>query len=188
VNVHKNIIKEGVELILTGITGGDDWRTNPEMKDTPDRVMKSYLELTRGYDIPEFKLTAFPTTYKGMLTRGGIPFTSLCAHHMLPYIGTADVGIIYNKKKLGLSKIIRLIQHYSAKLTSQEELTDEIVEVVYKVSEPKGFILVLKAYHLCEACRGVRVPNVSTITASFRGVFEKQATRNEFYEQVRDKI
>lgn len=180
------LIEHGAMLLLTGITGDGKWKNDPEMKDTPKRITDSLLELTRGYRELDFNVTIFPTTSRGIVIRSPIPFTSLCAHHMLPYSGVAHVGLIYKNKKYGLSKIIRLVQHYCARLTSQEELTDLLVDKFYECIPLKGCIVVLEAYHLCEACRGVRVPDVMTITESFKGVFKLDATRSEFYQRLKD--
>jgi GTP cyclohydrolase I len=130
-------------------------------------------------------MTTFPTTYQGMLVRDSIPFSSVCAHHIIPYIGVAHIGIIYDGRKLGLSKFIRAIQHWSAILSSQEELTQTIVEKFDSLLKPKGVIVVMTANHLCEAIRGIRVPNVATTTSWFSGAFEKHETRSEFYEELK---
>jgi len=162
-----------------------EWQDDPEMVDTPRRVAESLRELTRGYDPPDFTFTIFPTTYKGIVTIPDIPFNSLCAHHILPYIGKAHVGIIYNGKKLGLSKFIRGVQYWSARLTSQEELTQFIHKQLTNIMKPKGLAIVIEANHMCESLRGIKVPNVPTITAEYSGPFLKDSkTRDEFLRLI----
>lgn len=155
-------------------------RAHPEFKRTPLRVGKAWAEMMRGYNKPDFELTAFPTTYKGMVVRKNIPIISLCAHHIIPYSGTVDFGYIPNGKKLGISKIIRFVQWKCAVMSSQEELTQEICEEFYKLVNPKGVMIVMTALHGCEACRGVKVGNVPTITSWFMGVFREKEPREEF--------
>ena len=183
---RKNRLWRYNNLILSEIVPQCELATE-ECRETPGRSANAMLELLKGYQPPDFKFTTFPTNYKGMLVRAPIPFTSVCAHHVLPYTGHAYVGIIYNKKKLGISKIIRAVQYWAARLTSQEELTQFMVEQFDKIIKPKGVIVVLKAFHLCEGIRGVKVPNVETTTSWYVGVFEKDSTRNEFYSLIGGK-
>lgn len=170
--------------LLREIQPNLNFKDDPELKNTPVRVAKAYAELLRGYKPLPFTMTTFPTTYKGMVGRKEIPITSMCAHHLLPYTGTCDFGIIYRHKKLGISKIIRAIQHWAARLTSQEELTDDIVQNFQKLMNPRGIIVIIRACHSCEGIRGVKVPNIPTITSSMTGAFSGDATRAEFFKLI----
>jgi GTP cyclohydrolase I len=160
---------------------GKDITLDDELKNTPRRVKDSLMELTKAMREPMDKneMTAFPTTYKGMVVRKDIPFASLCAHHIIVYAGKVSIAYIPDKKKLGLSKIIRFVQHHTARLSSQEELTDLLADEFIKIVKPKGVMVVMSACHGCEGVRGVRVPNVPTVTASLRGLFMQQAVREE---------
>jgi GTP cyclohydrolase IA len=156
------------------------WRSDPEMEETPDRVLRAWAELFSGGEPLNGRMTVFPTRYTGIIARPGIPVVSVCAHHLAPYVGTVDVAYIANGKKLGISKIIRYVQHYSRVPSSQEELTESLVDGFVKLVHPKGVMLVFRAFHMCEATRGVRVANVPTVTSSVRGAFRtKPAARAE---------
>lgn len=161
-----------------------DWDSE-ELERTPQRAAAGLLEMLRGYNKPDFKMTTFPTKYEGMVIKDSIPFASVCAHHIIPYVGIAHVGLIYKDRKLGISKIIRAVQHWSAVLSSQEELTQDIINNFVKLLDPKGVIVVMTANHFCEAIRGVKVPNVATTTSWFSGVFKEVATRHEFFEELK---
>jgi len=177
-----NRIAVHVENILNELD--PNWSKDSEMEQTPIRVAKAWLELTKGYQKEDFKPTAFDTTYKGMVTRKDIPIYSICAHHMLPYVGKCHVGLICNGQKLGLSKIIRAVQHWSARFTSQEELTQYIVNKLNVLVKPLGVIVIIEAEHMCEALRGVRVANVPTITSWYIGAYEDLVTRDEFLRLI----
>ncbi len=161
------------------------WRSDPEMEDTPRRVLDGWKELLSGdgdYD----DWTTFDTIYTGIIARVGIPVNAVCAHHLLSYIGTIDFAYIPDGKKLGISKIIRWAQHRCRIPSSQEELTEHLVNEFMTKVKPKGVVLRFKAYHLCEATRGVRVAGVGTLTESVRGVFmEEPAAREEAMELFR---
>lgn len=60
---------------------------------TPARMTKAYAELLTPR---EFDLTTFDNDegYEQLVLVQRIPFRSLCEHHALPFIGTADVGYL----------------------------------------------------------------------------------------------
>uniref|UniRef100_A0A6M3JKS8 GTP cyclohydrolase I n=1 Tax=viral metagenome TaxID=1070528 RepID=A0A6M3JKS8_9ZZZZ len=155
------------------------------LKDTPKRVAKAYREWFKGYTTPpNYKL--FKSNYKGILARKEIPFISHCEHHISIYTGFINFGYIPNGKVTGISKIIRRFQHLSSRLTIQENLTDLLIDDFIEEIKPKGAIITLSACHTCEGTRGIKVPNVPTITSSVRGVFEKDTSaRQEFFELIK---
>lgn len=171
------------KLVLELLTSLGEDVTRPGLLETPQRVARAYKEWFRGYSPIPFTISTFPSKYTGIVKRKGIPFQSFCEHHMAMYRGTIDFGYIPNGEVIGLSKIPRLFQHYSAKLTIQEELTDDLIDKFYALftdKEPLGAIIVVTANHSCESSRGVKV-DVPTITSSVRGVFaEKLSPREEF--------
>lgn len=180
--VNSDLLASSFAYIIKEL--GDD-PNRPGMKDTPKRVAKAWREWTRGYGPVPFEVKAFPTKYKGMLARKGIPFQSFCEHHMAIYQGVVHFAYIPNGKAIGLSKIIRLLQHWSARFTIQEDLTDDLFSRFQKLLKTKNVAIVISAFHSCESTRGVRVGNVPTITSKMGGSFAKNmATRDEFYRVV----
>lgn len=162
---------------------------NPEregVKETPIRVARAYKEWFRGYGEPDFKMKTFTSDYSGMLIRKQIPFQSFCEHHIAIYRGFIDFGYIPDGKVIGISKIIRFMQHYSSRLTIQEDLTDMLLDKFCETVKPKGAIIIIAASHSCEGTRGVRVPNVPTITSSVRGSFlENSNIKEEFLSLIK---
>jgi len=181
---RSQMVQEGVEMILDGI--GID-RFESETVDTSKRVAKMWKEITVGYDEPKFKLTTFPTTYTGIVAKSSIPFFSICKHHTVFYVGKIDFAYMPKREKLGISKIIRLLQHYSKQLTSQEELTDFLVDKFMNLVKCKGCFIRLTALHFCEGLRGIRVPNVPTITNAVRGIFNRNNSLKDEAEKMWDK-
>lgn len=163
---------------------GDD--PNREgLVETPERVAKAYAEWFRGYGEPPFEVKQFKTKYNGIIARVGIPFQSFCEHHMARYAGVIHFAYIPNGWVLGLSKIIRLAQHWAAKLTIQEDLTDEICRNFVKTLKTEDVAVVISALHSCESTRGVKVGNVPTVTARVSGkFFAEKALRDEFYQLI----
>jgi len=64
---------------------------DPGLLRTPARVASAYAEMLAPR---EFSLTTFPNDegYDELVVARDIPFTSLCEHHLLPFVGTASVG------------------------------------------------------------------------------------------------
>ncbi|MFW6190823.1 MAG: GTP cyclohydrolase I, partial [Candidatus Bipolaricaulota bacterium] len=88
--MDKEKIARGTELILEGI-GEDPER--PGLKETPERVARMMGELCSGIDEDpaEVVSTFFQEDYKEMVVLDGIPFQSLCEHHLLPILGEASI-------------------------------------------------------------------------------------------------
>ena len=161
--------------------------------DTPTRIVKMYKEIFRGYD-PNQKplITTFPNgvdgvIYDQIITDQGY-FFSTCEHHGISFFGEYAFGYIPDEKVLGLSKVARVIDYYSAKLQIQERLGKEIIDNIERVVKPKGLILQLKARHLCKEMRGVKKYKGVMTTSIVRGIFDKDiSARQEFFELIKNK-
>ncbi|TSC65453.1 MAG: GTP cyclohydrolase I [Candidatus Berkelbacteria bacterium Gr01-1014_85] len=176
-------ITEGIKLLIEGL--GEDL-TRPGLIDTPERVARAWKEWCRGYTPFNLPLTTFPSDYVGMIVRKDIPFQSFCEHHLAIYQGTIDLAYVPDGKVLGLSKIIRFCQHYSARLSIQEDLTDDILNRFNQAVQPKGVAIKMSACHSCEGSRGVKVPDVPTVTFATSGVFqERPELVGQFHSLIR---
>lgn len=158
--------------------------SRPGLVDTPDRVARAYAEMFKGYGDMDFEMRTFPSNYTGIIYRKGIPFTSYCEHHIAPFAGFIDFAYIPDGKVVGISKIIRFMQHHTARLWIQEDLTTFLIDEFMKILSPKGVAIVVEAYHTCEANRGVKTPNVLTGTAQVRGLFEDPEMEQKFLRLI----
>lgn len=156
------------------------------LRETPSRVARSLLELTRGYDEdPKAILgTVFEETYHEPVVIGDIEFWSLCEHHMLPFHGRARVAYIPNGRIVGLSKIARLIHCFSRRLQVQERLTVQIADAIEEHLAPEGVAVHVAAEHQCMSMRGVGT-SALTETTAFRGAYTNAERRREFLERGR---
>jgi GTP cyclohydrolase I len=165
---------------------------DPNLQDTPRRVMKSMLELTDGYaDDPVAILSkSFPSEgYDQMIVVKDIDYFSLCSHHLLPFYGKVAVGYIPNSKTrevVGLSKIPRLVRCFSRRLQLQERMTSQIAEAIQTTLYPRGVgVLVYDSVHLCSHMRGIEESHSTMETAALHGDFRTDpAVRSEFYSMV----
>lgn len=150
---------------------------NPEREGllkTPERVAKTLLELTRGYDMDPLEVlnsAKFKEDYSQTITIKDIEFYSLCEHHMLPFFGKVHVAYIPNGCITGLSKIPRVVDIFSHRLQVQERLTTQICRCIDEALHPLGVMVVVEAQHLCMQMRGVEKQGATTVTTDMTGVF-----------------
>ncbi len=150
--------------------------TRDGLLDTPNRVVKMWKEIYRGYDDKQLpKLAIFPNNadgikYDEMVIDEG-KFYSQCEHHMVPFFGDYYFAYIPKDKILGLSKVARVVSHFSAKLQIQERLVKEVVDYLEKELDPLGIALVMQGRHLCKEMRGAKMIGGMMTTSDLRGVF-----------------
>ena len=156
---------------------------------TPERVEKALRYFTSGYaqDVKEVLNGAmFVEEYDEMVIVKDIDFSSLCEHHLLPFIGKCHVAYMPNRKIIGLSKIPRLVEMFSRRLQVQERLTTQIANTLNEALQPRGVAVVVEAIHLCMLMRGVEKQNSKAITSAMLGAFrDRPETRAEFMELIK---
>jgi GTP cyclohydrolase I len=178
-------IEEAVRTILLGV--GEDPNRDGLLL-TPSRVEKSFEFLTSGYRTKIEDIindAVFEQDYDEMVIVKDIEFYSLCEHHLLPFYGKAHVAYLPKGKIVGLSKVPRIVDTFARRLQVQERLTQEIAETIQKYLEPRGVAVVMEAYHMCMAMRGVQKQASYTTTSSMQGIFrEDMRARNEFLKLI----
>jgi len=162
--------------------------TDDSLQGTPHRVAKMYIkEIFSGLNPankPAVKLFENKYQYKEMLVERNITFYSNCEHHFVPIIGKAHVAYISGGKVIGLSKLNRIVQFFAKRPQVQERLTIQIAEELKRVMETEDVAVLIDAVHLCMSSRGVQDFNSATVTSSYSGAFNNEATRNEFLKYV----
>jgi len=155
---------------------------------TPERVEKALRYFTSGYtqDVKEVLNGAmFVEDYDEMVIVKDIDFSSMCEHHLLPFVGKCHVAYLPDRKIVGLSKIPRLVEMFSRRLQVQERLTTQIASTLNEALQPRGVAVVMEATHLCMLMRGVEKQNSKAITSAMLGTFrERPETRAEFMELI----
>lgn len=159
------------------------------LEKTPVRVAKAYEFLTSGYrSNPRGLVTGavYRSEANNMIVLKNIEVYSLCEHHILPFFGTCSIGYIAKHKVLGVSKLARIVDHYSRRLQIQERLTAQIAQEIEDASEAEGVGVVMECQHLCMMMRGVAKENAVMTTSSVLGTFRrKPVTRAEFLSLIR---
>jgi GTP cyclohydrolase IA len=155
--------------------------TSEQLADTPRRVAAGYAELLTPVT---FTPTTFPNDegYDQLVLVRAIPFSSLCQHHLLPFVGVAHVGYLPAGQILGLSKLARVVELYARRLQLQERLTAQVADWLQAQLAPKGVGVVLEAEHHCMTLRGVRAAGTRTVTSALHGLLRSDPrSRQEFF-------
>jgi len=162
------------------------------LRETPRRVADMYVELFEGLEVdPGAHLrVTFEADHDEMVMVRDIPFTSLCEHHLVPFMGLAHVAYLpgTDGRITGLSKMARLVEGYARRLQVQERLTTDIVEAMERELHPQGSIVVIEAEHFCMSMRGVKKAGSTTVTSAVRGVFRDDAAyRSEALQYIHQR-
>lgn len=188
--INKPSEEEAIKAVETLIRYAGD---NPEregLKETPNRVVRSYKEFFSGYNKNPDEILAktFDEVegYDEMVIVKNIDFESHCEHHMVPIIGIAHVAYIPDKRVVGISKLARIVDVYAKRLQTQETMTAQIADSISKILKPKGVAVVIDATHQCMSTRGVQKRHSSTVTSRMLGLFRSDPrTRSEFMNLIK---
>lgn len=163
--------------------------TDDSLKGTPKRVAKMYVkEVFSGLNPdnkPKIALFENKYQYKEMLVEKDIMLHSFCEHHFVPIIGKAHVAYISNGNVIGLSKINRIVQYYAKRPQVQERLTLQIANELKRVLKTEDVAVMIDAKHMCVSMRGIEDVSSSTVTVSYHGKFQEEASKNEFLNLVK---
>lgn len=143
------------------------------LKDTPARVLKSWKELTSGYEQnPKDFLTVFEKgTYDQIVLLQDIEMYSTCEHHMLTFFGKAHIAYLPGEHVIGISKLARLLDCFARRLQIQERIGEQITEALMTHLKCRGAACFIEAKHLCMCARGCNKQNSIMKTSSLKGVF-----------------
>lgn len=167
---------EAEAAVQTLIAWAGDDPTREGLVDTPGRVVRAYEEFFEGYneDPDDVLSRTFEEVagYDDMVMLRDINVESHCEHHMVAILGRAHIAYVPTTKVVGISKLARVIDIYGHRLQTQETMTAQIVDTINRVLQPKGVALLIEAKHQCMTTRGIKKPDVATITSQFTGVFK----------------
>jgi GTP cyclohydrolase IA len=82
---------------------------------TPARMVVGLAELLSA---PAWEFTTFrnaESQHELVLARN-VPFTSVCAYHLLPFSGAAQVGVLPGQRIAGPSKLARAVEAFAARM------------------------------------------------------------------------
>lgn len=177
---------EGAVRVLLAFAGDDPSREG--LRDTPRRVVEAYEEYFSGYGQDPLKVLSRTfgdvAGYDDMVMLRDMRVESHCEHHIAPFLGVAHVAYLPGDRVVGISKIARVVEIFSKRLQTQETMTAQIAEALETALNPRGVAVLIDAEHQCMTTRGVHMPNASTITTRFTGVFQNSADYRDRFLQM----
>ena len=185
--VDSDRIKAAVREILLAV-GEDPQREG--LRETPDRVARMYIEMFSGLhrDPREHLRKTFTQKYDEMVLVKDIEFSSMCEHHLLPFIGKVHVAYLPNGKLAGLSKLARAVETLARRPQIQEKMTEQLADLLMAELGARGVAVIIEATHSCMTIRGVRKPNSIATTSAMRGGFrDNSTTRSELLAHIYGK-
>ena len=126
-------------------------------EEDPEAVLGRTFEDVEGYD--------------DMVMLRDIALESHCEHHMVAILGKVHIAYLPVDKVVGISKLARVIEIFAKRLQTQETMTAQIVDYPACAGTEAGIAILVDAKHQCMTTRGIKKPDVATITTQFTGVF-----------------
>lgn len=180
------IDKEKIKLHVRGIIealGEDPDREG--LSETPDRVARMYEEVFEGIGYTNDEIAEmFSKTFEAPVKRSkndivlikDIEAFSYCEHHMaLMYDMKISVAYIPKDRVIGLSKIVRIADMVTKRLQLQERIGSDIADVMMKATGSEDVAVIIEAKHSCLTARGIKNRASSTLTTTYRGLFDTDA-------------
>ncbi|KAJ3204443.1 hypothetical protein HK099_001115 [Clydaea vesicula] len=158
-------LSSSVEGLLLHI--GED-PTREGLVKTPLRYAKALMDFTNGYEVNLEEIVngaVFDEDHDEMLE--------------------VHIAYIPKGKVIGLSKLARIAEVFSRRLSVQERLTKQIALALEDTLDPIGVAVVIEATHMCMVMRGVGKVGASTVTSCMLGGFrDDPKTRDEFLRLI----
>ena len=180
--IDKEKIKLHVRDIIEAL-GEDPDREG--LSETPDRVARMYEEVFEGIGYTNDEIAEmFSKTFEAPVKRSkndivlikDIEAFSYCEHHMaLMYDMKISVAYIPKDRVIGLSKIVRIADMVTKRLQLQERIGSDIADVMMKATGSEDVAVIIEAKHSCLTARGIKNRASSTLTTTYRGLFDTDA-------------
>lgn len=179
--IKRQKIEAGFRMVLEGLGLDPD---HPLFRETSAKTAESWAgELCAGLDAPEVDLEAMALEeggQPGLVALNRIPVRSICAHHLLPFIGEAIVGYLPGDRICGLSKLSRVVDHFARRPQLQENLTQQVAIYLQAKLDAAGTAVMIRAEHCCMKMRGVNHGGTMTTTLFLGALKSDPALRAEF--------
>lgn len=155
-----------------------------DVVDTPARVAKLWLDaFLVGESMDPAAILGQPVLGEGeteIVVVRDLPFSGMCPHHLLPYIGRATVAYLPDGKLVGFGRLGELVRCATGRLTLQERAGNDVVDAIMAHLGARGAACIMVGEHAC-----LRIPDhrhdAQVVTASFRGEFRERA-------ELRDRL
>ena len=151
------------EAHLAAIHAALGYDADPECAGTPARVLEVLRDHAPGRPLPP--LETFEAPARDAVLLRDLPFHSLCAHHLLPFMGTCDVAYRPVERIAGLGAFPKALRHLARQPQLQERLGAQLADALHgALGAP--VVVRLRARQMCMEMRGSCSPGTIETWAS----------------------
>jgi GTP cyclohydrolase I len=147
---------------------------DPELEGSPARLADWLSEFTPG--APLSPLSLFDAPGQDLVCLRGLPFYSICAHHLLPFFGEATVAYVPGAKVAGLGSVPRLLRELARRPQLQERLGAQLAEALLREAGAVAVGVRLEARQMCMELRGAESQGL-VLTTALRGAPDPAVAR-----------
>ncbi|APS00583.1 GTP cyclohydrolase I [Pajaroellobacter abortibovis] len=169
---------QGIQTFLKSMGHFD--QNDAELEATAKRVAMTYLhDLCDGYAVepgPMIAAQRIRGSTEIVLLRD-IYITTLCPHHLLPASGMATIVFSPNEWIVGLGAMIRTLEAFAHRLTFQEQIGEQVVEVLMAHLKPYWTACRLIMRHQCLALREATQHQTQVETLAIKGTLSAEERR-----------
>lgn len=150
-------------------------------KRTPMRFLTLLENFTSGYSLKSLDKSISTGIVKNksinhLIFVEDIRFFSLCKHHLMPFYGTVKIAYFPKNLLLGISKFVRIVNHFSRRFQLQEELTQNIANYLHQKLDCPVYIKIT-ATHTCTLLKTSQAINFTT-----------QVFVGDWFDEIRNEV
>ncbi|MEM0139673.1 MAG: GTP cyclohydrolase I [Ferroplasma sp.] len=161
-------LNDNIKKMIYSLHREYGWFNEEELENTPGRIDNFYRE---WYGNNNFSFTKFKISgHESMVILKNITFYSMCSHHLLPFFGTINIAYLPAPGGYiaGVSKLVRSVNKIANKPQLQENMTSEIVELIYENLDPLFAMVIARGQHMCMMMRGVKQESATMVTSAVK--------------------
>jgi GTP cyclohydrolase IA len=144
----------------------------PGLRASARRFAQAFAEMMSGIGVDAGEPLTHGETAPpgvGIVRLTDVDFRSVCAHHLVPFHGTASVSYAPGERVFGIGSIVRSLEILSARPQMQERLGQELADALVSRGGARGAAVSIVARHACLADRGPRQPRAELVSVATAG-------------------
>ncbi|AKT36995.1 GTP cyclohydrolase I [Chondromyces crocatus] len=116
---------------------------------------------------------------RGLVILRDLHITTMCPHHLLPGHGTGIVAYLPGDRVAGIGAIARVVDALSRRLTLQERIGGQLVDLLVDELGARGALCKLSLTHTCLIARGERKAGTIVETLAAAGLLARPSPERE---------
>ncbi|HSN97461.1 MAG TPA: GTP cyclohydrolase I [Candidatus Nanopelagicales bacterium] len=116
---------------------------------------------------------------RGLVIVRDLFVTTMCPHHLLPGYGRGVIAYLPGDRVAGIGTLARVLDALSRRLTLQERIGGQLVDLLVDELGARGAICKLSLTHTCLVARGERKAGTVVDTLALAGVFNRPSPERD---------